>query len=314
MPVLNEGLTSADFKPGPQARYAWSMRPSDLNGFLGRPRVVTLTGGFSIFKLTGDQQGSYAPEDPRFGVTPWWSTVRPWNEDREGAAGRYEQAVLNGIDLSSMVRYMSAVVVGWNSLSHYVEVTIKPGWDVLCFWGKFAPMKLIGGPDDVDKSAAYSQTSSPGYSEAVLPEDIGALEAWQLYIPGLKNEHLLGGSARLTIDAHDMDALGRHFGVASVASAGRAATKMPSPEEFMRATMFSQVQARSPLLKRMDDVLKQFRQACPSLTPNIHNAQQRQLLSQFCTDGELYKAQSRDPMKVKLAVENAVKIARDWLR
>jgi hypothetical protein len=77
--------------------------------------VVALPGGFKIYKLTGDKasQGAH-------GVTPWWSSVEPWKEDLEGAKGRYEQAVVNGIDLSSMVRYMSAVVVGWNSLQEYI--------------------------------------------------------------------------------------------------------------------------------------------------------------------------------------------------
>jgi hypothetical protein len=285
------------------------MRAGDLAGFLGTPTVVKLPGGFRLYKLTGDG----APEGA-YGVTPWWSTVLPWKEDREGAAGRYEQAVLNGIDMSSMVRYMSAVVVGWNALSEYIEVSIHPSWEVYCFWGKFAPMKLIGSEGDIDKSAAYGQTTSAGYSQAVLPTDIGVLLAWQFFVPGLKNEHLLGGPGRKRIDAHDMAALGRHFSLSSTASPRRAATRMPSPDEFMKATVFSQVQARTAVLESMDEILKQFKLACPSLIPNIHNPAQVKLLHDFCRHGDQYKMLSRDPMKVKTAVESFVKIARDWSR
>lgn len=308
MPVLNDGLTAADFKAG-AGRFSWSMRASDLAGFLGTPTVVVLRGGFKIYKLTGDgaREGNY-------GVTPWWSTVDPWKEDLEGAAGRYEQAVLNGIDMSSMARYMSAVVVGWNSLKEYIEVSIHPAWEVYCFWGKFAPMKLISGPGDIDKSAEYGAATSPGFSNAVLPPDIGALEAWQFYIPGLLNIHLAGGAHRTAIDAHDMAALGRYFGVAGIPGAGLGATKMPSAAEFMKTTFFSAVQARDQLLKNMDDCLKQFESACPSLTPNPHNPGQMTLLRKFCEEGAKYQTKSSDPMKVKKQVAAYVTIARDWLR
>jgi hypothetical protein len=308
MPVLNDGLTTADFKAG-AGRFTWSMRASDLAGFQGTPTVVTLRGGFKIYKLTGDRA-----REGNYGVTPWWSTVEPWMEDLEGAKGRYEQAVLNGIDMSSMARYMSAVVVGWNSLSDYVEVSIHPSWTVQCFWGKFAPMKLIGGAADIDKSADYGKATSAGFSDAVLPADIGVLEAWQLYIPGLKDIHLAGGAQRTVIDAHDMAALGRHFGIAGGAAAGRGTPKMPSAGDFMRSTFVSMYQTRNALLKKMDDTLKQFETACPGLTPNVHNAAQMALLKNFCDDGDQYKTQSTDPIKIKNQVAAYVAIARDWMR
>jgi hypothetical protein len=308
MQVLNDGLTSADFKAGP-GRFNWSMRAGDLAGFQGTPTVVVLRGGFKIYKLTGD-----GAREGQYGVTPWWSTVEPWKEDLEGAAGRYEQAVLNGIDLSSMVRYMSAVVVGWNSLKEYIEVSIHPAWEVHCFWGKFAPMKLIGGDADIDKSAEYGKASSPGFSDAVLPADIGVLEAWQFFIPGLRNIHLAGGAQRTAIDAHDMVALGRHFGVTGGPAAGLGAPKMPSAADFMKNTFVSAYQNRDPLLKKMDDCLKQFETACPSLTPNIHSPGQMALLKTFCDEGDLYKTQSSDPLKVKNQVAEYVTIARNWQR
>jgi hypothetical protein len=308
MPVLNDGLTTADFKAGP-GRFSWSMRPGDLAGFLGTPTVVVLRGGFKIYKFTGDKalEGNY-------GVTPWWSTVDPWKEDLEGAKGRYEQAVLNGIDMSSMARYMSAVVVGWNSLKEYIEVSIHPTWEVHCFWGMFAPMKLIGGDADIDKSAEYGKATSPGFSDAVLPSDIGVLEAWQLYIPGLRDIHLAGGASRIAIDGHDMRALGVHLGASGVPLAGRGATKMPSSADFMKTTFFSVNQTRNALLKKMDDCLKQFEAACPSLTPNIHSPGQMALLKTFCDDGTLYAVQSTDPIKVKNQVAEYVTVARNWMR
>ena len=50
---------------------------------------------------------------------------------------------------------------------------------------------------------------SMGMKDAVLPNELGALEAWQFYIPGLKEEHLSRNDR--IISAHDMVSLQAHF-------------------------------------------------------------------------------------------------------
>jgi hypothetical protein len=312
---VNEGLTKTDFKAGP-GRFKWAMRPGDLNGFLGVPNVVTLPRGFKLFKLTGDKA-----LDGNFGITPWWSPVSTFLEDHEGAKGRYEQAQLNGIDMSSMARYMSAVVINWNDLSEYVEVEINPEVEISCFWGKFAPMQLSQATGAKESSANLkliterSKTTSVGYSNAILPSDIGVLEAWQLYIPGLKNEHLAQGAGRLTIDAHDMQKLGRHLGVRPVAPSIRRTARMPSLVEFYKATSFSQVQARNPTLKEMDECLRKIESVAPPPAPLTPRSPAIiQLLSQFVLAGNKYRMLATDPRKSKEKVEEYVNLAKSWLK
>jgi hypothetical protein len=210
MATLNNGLMASDFKAGP-SRFSWSMRPSDISAFKGIVRVVTLPSGFRLFKLSAGE----AKEDPRWGVTPWWSPVMPYQEDDEGAIGRYEQAKMNRIDMSSMVRYMSAVCVDWNDLDNYIEVQVKPGVQISCFWGLFAPQALYSDEkkNSAQTTARVSKTSAAsraaGYQAAVLPNELGALDAWQFYIPGLKDEHIVRSSV---LNAHDMVVLAMHFG------------------------------------------------------------------------------------------------------
>lgn len=166
-------------------------------------RVVTLPKGFRLFKLTAG-----AAEAGTYGVTGWWSPVYPYEEDYEGALGRYQQAKLNKIDMSSMVRYMSAVCIDWNELDNYVEVQMKDS--IKCYWGTFAQQKKWS--DANKQSAAKERWVSRGESsseKAVLPDDLGALESWQFYIPNLKDEHIVRSSV---IPAHDMVALGMYFG------------------------------------------------------------------------------------------------------
>jgi hypothetical protein len=193
--MLNGTLSTADF---------YKLRKSDQAGF-AKWRIETLTAGMLLFKLTKGE----APET-QYGVTPWWSVVRPWKEDEEGALGRYQQAVLNGIDMSAMVRFMSAVRIDWNDLDNYVQVELLT--DAKAFWGTYAPQPKWSDPNyslaDIrgrkDKAVAVS-------GNVVLPDILGGLEAWQLYIPNLKDEHIKRAPI---IPAHDMAALGMALGFA----------------------------------------------------------------------------------------------------
>jgi hypothetical protein len=209
MAHVNAGLMVSDFKVGP-GRFPWEMRVSDVAAFKGKVEVVTLTAGFRLFKISAG-----SAKAGQNGVTPWWSPVMPYREDKEGAIGRFEQAKLNKIDMSSMARYMSAVCVDWNDLDNYIEVQVKPGVKVSCFWGLFAPQNIYSDPGkrSADKIARVSRTSkasrAAGYHDAVLPEQLGVLDAWQFYIPGLTDAHIVRSSV---LNAHDMITLAMHFG------------------------------------------------------------------------------------------------------
>ena len=167
-------------------------------------RIETLPKGFRLFKLTAGR----AEAHKKHGVSPWWSAVYPYKEDHEGALGRYQQAKLNKIDMSSMVRYMSAVCIDWNDLDNYVEIQMRDA--IKCYWGTFAPQDKWN--DSSKESAAKERWVSRGGTsaqQAVLPSELGALEAWQFYIPNLKDEHIIRSSV---IPAHDMAALGMYLG------------------------------------------------------------------------------------------------------
>ena len=202
-----QNLTMADFKEGGRL----GLRKSDITAFgEGTVRVEELPAGFKLFKLSkGD-----AAAHPKYGVTPWWSPVQPFKEDYEGAIGRYNQAKLNKIDMSAMVRYMSAVCIDWNTLDNYIEVSAKAPLSV--FWGTFAPQKSWSDKrnyslrKEMDVGGTAPASRAMGTKDAVMPEDIGVLEAWQFFIPKLKDEHIERHS---TIPAHDMVALGMYFGI-----------------------------------------------------------------------------------------------------
>ncbi len=171
----------------------------------GSVRVETLPKGFQLFKLTAGR----AQSDPKWGVTPWWSSVKPFKEDDEGALGRFEQAKLNGIDMSAMVRFMSAVCIDWNDLDNYVQVELLD--DCKAFWGTFAPQKKFSAAPQGKQAQFLAKVKDWQVNRgAELPPDLGVLEAWQFYIPKLKDSHIKRGGV---IPAHDMAALAMHFGV-----------------------------------------------------------------------------------------------------
>lgn len=177
--------------------------PSHQTAFgQGTVRVVTLPKGFQMFKLTA---GSILSSS-KYGITPWWSPVKPYAEDEEGAIGRFMQANMNGIDMSAMVRFMSAVCVDWNDLDNYAQVSLTD--DTKAFWGTFAPQKLFS-KDQTDPVAAAAKAYSVN-GGAELPPDLGVLEAWQLYVPFLKNADIKRDAL---MPAHSMSALAMHFGV-----------------------------------------------------------------------------------------------------
>ena len=192
--MKNEELNLLSFKkipPGHQAAFG-----------KGTVRVEVLPAGFRMFKLTAGG----ALQSAKWGVTPWWSPVKPFKEDHEGALGRFIQANMNGVDMSTMVRFMSAVCVDWNDLDNYVEVRLKQ--QTKAFWGTFAPQKLYDKPQtDLQKAVQRAQDVTAG---ADLPPDLGTLEAWQLYVPNLRNEDIIRDSF---LPAHNMGTLAMHFGV-----------------------------------------------------------------------------------------------------
>jgi hypothetical protein len=193
-PMINAALTNADF---------YKLRKTDQNGF-AKYRVEPLPKGMLLFKLTKGAAESH----PVYGITPWWSAVKPFKEDNEGALGRYQQAKLNGINMSAMVRFMSSVCLDWNDLDNYVQVELLD--DARAFWGTYNPMPKHSKPDYSLKGIRERKLQEARVAGgAVFPEILGGLEAWQLYIPDLKETDVKRASI---ISAHDMTALGMALG------------------------------------------------------------------------------------------------------
>ncbi|PCH65829.1 MAG: hypothetical protein COC04_00940 [Gammaproteobacteria bacterium] len=192
--MINENLNRASF---------YNERKSVQEAF-GKYEIVTLPKGFNIFKLT---KGA-AEEHPKYGLSPWWSPVKPFKQDYEGALGRYQQAKLNKIDMSAMVRYMSAVCIDWNDLDNYVQVELTDS--AKAYWGTFAPQSKFSSESyDLKVIRERKAQEKRVNGNAQLPNELGVLESWQLYIPNLKEEHV---KRCQLINAHDMVALGMAFG------------------------------------------------------------------------------------------------------
>ncbi|NKC34163.1 hypothetical protein [Falsiroseomonas selenitidurans] len=195
--MINETLSLPDFKTLP-AGHQSAFRVESV-------RVETLPKNFMMFKLTAGKA-----QATQWGISPWWSPVMPFKEDDEGALGRFEQARLNGIDLSAMVRFMSAVCIDWNDLDNFVQVKLKD--ECRAFWGLFAPQKKFSATATTATGRAEQRAKEYSVSNgAQLPPDLGVLEAWQLYVPNLKESDI---SRSGVIPAHDMHALAIHFGLA----------------------------------------------------------------------------------------------------
>jgi hypothetical protein len=204
--MLNPTLGQADF---------YKLRKSDQNGFK-KVRVVTVPAKTLLFKMT---KGAAAAG--QYGVTPWWSAVKPFLEDKEGALGRFQQAKSNGIDMTAMVRFMSCVCLDWNDLDNYVQVELVE--EARVFWGTFNPMPKFSqeiwkadwaNPNEDGSGVKAMQKvklmqlkeKQAGFE---VPDVLGGLEAWQMYIPNLKEENIIRQSI---ISGHDMAALSMALG------------------------------------------------------------------------------------------------------
>ena len=180
-------------------------------------RAVAVPKGTLLFKMTA---GAAAAND-RGGVTPWWSAVKPFLDDKEGALGRFQQAKSQNMDMSAMVRLMSCVCIDWNDLDNYVQVELLD--DARVFWGTFAPMpkfsQALYTPDwSNDKSTftgskVLARVKKMKEKEALagfkVPDTLGGGEAWQMFIPNLKEEHVKRAAV---ISGHEMGVLAKALG------------------------------------------------------------------------------------------------------
>lgn len=181
-------------------------------------RVVTVPKGTLLFKMTA---GVAAASD-KGGVTPWWSAVKPFLDDKDGAIGRFQQAKSRNMDMSAMVRLMSCVCLDWNDLDNYVQVELLD--DARIFWGTFAPMPKFsqtiytaGWGDDKDTftgSNVLARVKKMNQKEALagfkVPDMLGEGEAWQMFIPNLREEHIKRASV---LSGHDMGVLAQALGL-----------------------------------------------------------------------------------------------------
>ena len=181
--------------------FATLLTPQEQAGFRdGNVRVVTLPAGTQLYKLTSYGAFDGRAHDPRnpgrvprlSAQSPWWSSVKPFEEDRIGSIGRLREAEENGLTMKDMVRFASCVKYNWNDLDNYVEITLRK--PAKAFWGQFAPM---------------GQNDDGTITNAEFPELLGGLDdAWQLYIPRMKG---IDYHTVATISATDHSALYQHL-------------------------------------------------------------------------------------------------------
>jgi len=199
--MINPDLARHDF---------YKLDKSQQAGFK-KFRVVTVPKGTLLFKMTSGKAEAWEGR-----VTPWWSAVKPFLDDREGALGRFLQAKANGVNMTAMVRLMSCVCLDWNDLDNYVQVELTD--DARAFWGTFNPMPKFSQPvwkpdwknknDEGSPKKALEQVKRMQLKEATagfnVPDMLGAGEAWQLFIPNLTENDIKRASV---IPGHDMTAL-----------------------------------------------------------------------------------------------------------
>lgn len=255
---------------------------SDKNGVKRVVRVVTIPKGTRIYKLTG---GLEAHEDAgapvsvaeravslmksevlfKFPiVTPWWAPVAPFEEDLGGIRAHFENMVVNAaafagpaeLTLREYARFMSAVVLEWNKLNYYVEVTLAR--DVNAYWGQFE--EQVGTAISAKLTAPAGGNAGWGWTAAegvrievvsgdafivykgeenkryYLPAHLGGLEAWQFYIPKFEKADVDEASVKV-LPSRDSRALAEHFGCAGVFEEAQAMAAKFKQDAAYRAAM-----------------------------------------------------------------------------
>ena len=204
--MINQGLSNHDF---------YKLDKSQQAGFK-KFRVVAVPRGTQLFKMTKGAAEAWNGK-----VSPWWSAVKPFLDDKEGALGRFQQAKRQNVDMTAMVRFMSCVCLDWNDLDNYVQVELLD--DARVFFGTFNPMpkfsQEIWKPDWNNKNDEGSGVKTIAKVKLMqlkekqagfkVPDVLGGLEAWQMFIPNLTDAHIERSSV---ISGHDMHALGMALG------------------------------------------------------------------------------------------------------
>ena len=204
--MINQGLSNHDF---------YKLDKSQQAGFK-KFRVVAVPRGTQLFKMTKGAAEAWNGK-----VSPWWSSVKPFLDDKEGALGRFQQAKRQNVDMTAMVRFMSCVCLDWNDLDNYVQVELLD--DARVFFGTFNPMpkfsQEIWKPDWNNKNDEGSGVKTIAKVKLMqlkekqagfkVPDVLGGLEAWQMFIPNLTDAHIERSSV---ISGHDMHALGMALG------------------------------------------------------------------------------------------------------
>lgn len=171
-------------------------------------RKVSIPKGTKLFKATYKEL-----RDP---LSPWWSTVLPFEENRFGVYDLMELAEDNDIRIREMIRFASAVSVDWNPLENYVEIVLDRSVDA--YFGQFAPQKGVQDYEafktKIETRRENGQTSDyVSYDSedadphhVYLPEMLGGIGAWQLYIPNFERT-FVEISANISIKLNDDELL-----------------------------------------------------------------------------------------------------------
>lgn len=183
-------------------------------------RVVTLAKGTAIFKLS-----QWEEKLNRDTLSQWWSAGRPFDENDLGAREVFETAMINGVSMRELVRFISAVKLNWNLLDFYIEARLAV--DIKAFWGQFDPKTSNDGPSTGGTATGATVTAEPAPGgdndmvhydtatagdEVYLPNVLGGFGAWQFCVPNFSKE-FIDPSSVVNIRSTDRDQLAAHFGL-----------------------------------------------------------------------------------------------------
>jgi hypothetical protein len=188
-------------------------------------RVVTLRAGMPIFRLS-----QFEEKWERDTLSSWWSAAEPFEENDLGASDVFQTAMINGVTMRDLVRFISAVKLDWNLLDYYIEARLAV--DIQAFWGQFDPKTSTDGEV---KGATVTSAPSPGGDETLvhyvgtppgdevyLPNVLGGFGAWQLYVPNF-SKLVIDPASIVNVSSTDREALADHFGIDAPTLAGLVA-------------------------------------------------------------------------------------------
>jgi hypothetical protein len=157
----------------------WNLLPDVRSAFIDKPKRVKLESGFLLYKFSDSEIKNSSGR-----ITEWWFPKEPYGID-PGLEVRLNLAKRLGVPAPDLIRVVGAVKENWNALTYLIEARLKK--PLFCLWGQCSVQKR---KDMLQSPRAGLLTTRDRYDMPLVRTEKLPGYSWQLYIPGLTDEHI----------------------------------------------------------------------------------------------------------------------------